>query len=190
MIDQALQQEIQTWATTAAAGAGVLTFLALIWYTIETQRLRRAAEKQNQIAGMPIVVLRLLSGERKLGEPLLLSFQSVRNVGNGPAFNINLSPIKKPPFEVTFSSIAILEPKENATLDFTIYQDAITSGMAKMTVWLESVIETGQLGSEMAVGISYADASGKRYRSNHVVRFDIASKAVTTEFKSHQELVE
>ena len=141
---------------------------------------------RNANSGIEIVVGRT----RKLGEPLLLSFQSVRNVGNGPAFNINLSPIKKPPFEVTFSSIAILEPKENATLDFTIYQDAITSGMAKMTVWLESVIETGQLGSEMAVGISYADASGKRYRSNHVVRFDIASKAVTTEFKSHQELVE
>lgn len=174
----------------AAAIAALLTFLALIWYTIETQRLRRAAEKQNQIVGMPIVVLRLSSEERMLGQPLSLALQSLRNVGNGPAFNIDISPISKPPIEVRFSPVPILEPKDNRALDYCIFQNAATTGFSKMTVWLDSVIDAGELGSEMPVSISYSDASGRQYRSTHVIHFDADAKAVTTVFKDHREMPE
>ena len=160
----------------------------LIWYTIETQRLRRAAEKQNEISGMPIVALRLASGERRLGESLTLEFQSLRNIGNGPAFNIDVTPIQKAPFEVRFNPIRLLEPKDSQRLEYTVLQDALASGFSKMSVWLESVIETGRLGSEIAISVSYSDASGKRYRSDHVIRFDAAARTVTTAFKDHREI--
>jgi hypothetical protein len=179
IMDSVLRQ-LQTGATVAA------TFV-LIWYTIETHRLRRDAEKQNEISGMPIVALRLSSGERRLGEPLTLVFQSLRNIGNEPAFNIDVTPIQRAPFEVRFESIHLLEPKDSLGLQYTILQDAITSGLSKMSVWLESVIETGQLGSEMAISVSYSDASGKRYRSDHLVQFDAAAKTITTVFKGHKE---
>jgi len=54
-------------------------------------------------------------------------------------------------------------------------------------MWLESVIETGQLGSEMAIRVSYSDASGKRYRSDHVIQFDAVAMTITTVFKDHKE---
>jgi hypothetical protein len=187
-MDQALQQDILTWATVAVAAVGVLTLLVLICYTIDTQRLRKAAERQNQISVMPIVVLRLSSGERRLGEPLSLSLQSLRNVGNGPAFNISITTIKNSPFEVRFNPVPILEARDTQALDYTIWQDAATTGFSKMTVWLESVIEAGQLGSEMVVSVSYSDASGKQYFSNHVIQFDAAAKTVTTMFQDHREL--
>ena len=181
-------QQAQAWATIVAAIATTLTFAALIWYTIETQRLRRAAERQNEIAGMPIVALRLASGERKLGQPLSLASQSIRNVGNGTAFNIEISTIQKKPFEVRFEPAPLLEPKDNQLLDYTIWQDAVTTGFSKTTVWLESVIESGQLGSEMAVNITYAAAADKRYQSSHVIHYDAAAKKVWTEFQGHSEL--
>jgi len=34
--------------------------------------------------------------------------------------------------------------------------------------------------AEMPVSITYADASGKRYRSKQVVRYDAASRAAST----------
>jgi len=178
---ESVLQQIQTGATVVAT-------LVLIWYTVETQRLRRAAEKQNEISGMPIVALKVASGERRLGEPLALESQSLRNIGNGPAFNIDVTPIQKAPFEVRFDPIRLLEPKDSQSLEYTVLQDALTSGFSKMSVWLESVIETGQLGSEIAISVSYSDASGKRYRSDHIIRFDAAAKTVTTVFKDHREI--
>src|SRR5258708_30630472 len=89
--------DYQAWATIVGAVTTPLTFLALIWYTIETSRLRKAAEKQLKIAEMPIVVLRLSSEDGPLGRPLSLSVEIIRNVGNGPAFNINVSTIKRAP---------------------------------------------------------------------------------------------
>jgi hypothetical protein len=177
-MDSGLQQ-LQTWATVAAT-------VVLIWYTIETQRLRRAAEKRNEISGMPIVALRLSSGERRHGEPLSLELQSLRNIGNGPAFNIDVTTIQKAPFEVRFEPVLLLEPKDSQGLQYTVWQDAVISGFSKMSVWLESVIEAGQLGSEVAITVSYSDASGNRYHSDHIIQFDAAAKTVTTVFKDHK----
>ena len=174
-------QQAQAWATIVAAIATALTFVALIWYTKETQRLRRAAERQIEIAGMPVIVLRLFS-------PLSLELQSIRNVGSGPAFNIEISAIQKPPFEVRFEPVPVLESKDNHSLDDTILQDGGTGGFSKMTVWLESVIESGNLGPEMAVSITYTDATGKRYRSRHTVQYDAAAKKISTVFRGHDEL--
>ena len=185
-MDQTLQQ-LQAWATVAAAIAGAFTFFALIWYTIETQRLRRAAERQNDIAGMPIVLLKLSSVEQRPGG-LLLDCESIRNVGNGPAFDINISAIQKAPFEIRFEPIHLLEPKQTYVLDITVWRDVGVSVFSKMSVWLESVIESGELGSEMPVDISYADAAGKRYRSRHVVQYDAVAKRVSTGFQGHGEL--
>jgi len=56
-----------------------------------------------------------------------------------------------------------------------------------MSVRLESVIETGQLGSEMAISVSYSDASGNRYHSDHTIYFDAAAKKVRTAFKHHEK---
>ncbi len=125
--------------------------------------------------------------ERRLGEPLSLKCQSLRNVGFGPAFNIDVSPIQKAPFEVRFERVGLLEPKDSEDLQYTVLQDAVKSGFSKMSVWLESVISTGQLGSEMAVSVSYSDTSGNRYHSDHIIQFDAAAQTITAVFKDHRK---
>lgn len=184
-----LVQQVQAWATAAAAVAAMLTFGALIWYTKETQRLRKATEEQAKNAVMPIIIFGMYSEDPRPGAPLTLGTQNVRNVGCGPAFNIEISPIERAPSEVRFDRVAVLEPKHQYALDYTISESLLTGDRSEMRVYLDSVIEAGQLGEEFEISISYADFAGRRYRSNHLVRHDKASRRVTTAFKSHTEVV-
>jgi hypothetical protein len=59
-IDPLLKAE--AWATIAATVVGAVTLGVLIWYTVETYRLRRTAQMQLTVPMMPIVLLRLELG--------------------------------------------------------------------------------------------------------------------------------
>lgn len=61
----------------------VLTLLVLIWYTVETYRLRVAAVKQLDVATTPIVMI-------APDEQSDVMVPTIRNVGRGPAFNISV----------------------------------------------------------------------------------------------------
>jgi hypothetical protein len=63
--------------------AVVFTLIVLVWYTIETHRLRVAAVRQYDVAITPIVMIATVQQAR--GEVL-----AIRNVGYGPAFNISI----------------------------------------------------------------------------------------------------
>ena len=63
--------------------AVVLTLIVLIWYTIETYRLRVAAVNQLGVATTPILMIAPIQ-QAKGAVP------AIRNVGNGPAFNISI----------------------------------------------------------------------------------------------------
>lgn len=107
----------------------------------------------------------------------------VRNVGVGPAFEVQVGPIEGTRLQVTFGSVPLLEPKEAIDLDFTILQDGATTGFSKTMPLLGDSFEKGRLPKMMAVTATYSDFSGKRYRSNHVVQFDPMDKTVTTALK-------
>ena len=73
---------IRDWLA-AQTIAVVLTGLVLIWYTIETQLLRKESQKQTEIQIRPFVIV-----ERKDRKIFL------KNIGQGPALNVSVRPVQ------------------------------------------------------------------------------------------------
>jgi len=95
----------------------LLTLLVLIWYTVETQRLRKAgqaqtdktsdllreaqrqnevsvfllqeAQRQNEVSVMPILAIAVDPVAEGNGDRIALT-----NVGSGPAFNLSIDPLR------------------------------------------------------------------------------------------------
>jgi hypothetical protein len=77
-------QALQAYAGIALAVLTLLTLCVLIWYTRETVRLRKAAEKTNSMAILPAVVLSV--------DEVATTF-TIRNFGNGSAFNVAIKDV-------------------------------------------------------------------------------------------------
>jgi hypothetical protein len=78
-----------------------LTFLALLWYAWETRKLKEEAIKQTEIEQKPVMMLHVrnpiaIALENKEYEIIdgLSCYLSLRNVGRGPAFNVEVVEIK------------------------------------------------------------------------------------------------
>ena len=89
------------WLSLANFLLQCLLFLVLVWYTVETYRLRRAAE--NQVEGLQKPCLSLLTDAREPADAILKLSGAVgcmtvaerggdlvlHNLGNGPAINVH-----------------------------------------------------------------------------------------------------
>jgi len=60
-----------------------LTFGAIVWYTVETFRLRKINEKQIRINILPLIAIVDIGNEIRL-----------KNIGKSPALNVTINPIK------------------------------------------------------------------------------------------------
>lgn len=60
-----------------------LTLIAIVWYTVETFRLRKINEKQIRINIMPLIAVVNIGNEIKL-----------KNIGKSPALNVTINSIK------------------------------------------------------------------------------------------------
>lgn len=108
-----------------------------------------------------------------LEEPVL------RNIGFGPAFDVQTDKVQGTDFEVVFEEEPVIRKDETKVAKFKAVHQGQPTGMSSTTALLSHLIESqGQ--AEMPVSITYADASGKRYRSKQVVRYDAASRAAST----------
>lgn len=94
--------------------AVVLTFFVLIWYTRETYKLRVAADKQYDVAITPI--LTIVPVPRNIAV-----IPAIRNVGNGPAFNI---------------SIEAANIEQQAKLDFSFPDILVQNECVELTLFL------------------------------------------------------
>jgi len=83
-----------------------ITFLALVWYAVETQGLKKEAIKQTEIEQKPVMMLyvrnrsnitdkmeKVFKREYTIIDDLSY-YLSLRNVGRGPAFNVEVIEIK------------------------------------------------------------------------------------------------
>lgn len=71
----------------------LITFGALLWYSFETRELKGATKRSNELSQEPILIIRHDSGTEKF---------TVENVGKGPAFNIEIQPMKIEDGEFSF----------------------------------------------------------------------------------------
>jgi hypothetical protein len=70
------------WSAVTAV-ATIATCLVVIWYTVETQKLRRLSERQIELLVRPVVIARYETGNLY-----------VRNIGQGSAFNVSIQNIE------------------------------------------------------------------------------------------------
>jgi outer membrane cobalamin receptor len=144
-----------------------VTLGVLIWYTFETSKLRRIAEGQQRSSIMPIINLELEQAPR------------VRNTGYGPAFNVEIQPIKGKEYEVGFNPVGMVT-QNSVEL---VHSEGIQNGqpMGKLTStghlaqYLEKLTddpvnispeELKRTEDFYAISIAYSDALGNVYRTN------------------------
>ena len=158
-MDPTLQQQLQAWATVAAAVVGALTFLALLWYTVETHRLRKATEKQSKAATSPDITVCVVPSRT------WLNFINVEiaNSGSTPAHRIRLR--AEPDFEYRKGEfLSQLGPFKNGI-------NHLPPG-GQVVFFLGSVIDlkaADRFDSPFTVVADYEDRNGMRFHHQYEI---------------------
>lgn len=101
-------------ASIVTTGVTTLTLIVLIWYTIETHKLRREARRQNEVSVMPMLAVLNDSPSDRDNRRILLI-----NVGRGPAFNLSIDPLRWEGRELQIEHGGnIIRPDETKELQF------------------------------------------------------------------------
>lgn len=141
----------------------ILTFGAILWYSYETQKLKRIAYQQLQIQVAPILIIYFRENPSRI---------TVRNIGNGPALNVEFEKIffplsegQKTEFTLKIDDPPTLIPGEERSVmgsmminGKTIFEDFPKKGS---TVWIEP--KYAELDIEFA--IIYSDMRNEKYES-------------------------
>jgi hypothetical protein len=104
-------------ASLATAFITLITLIVLIWYTVETYRLRKAAQTQTEIATMPIVSFDIVPFK---DYEVYVELPAVRNVGSGPAFDVQFQPVKLEDRSIEFSRIPVLRAGADVRVALTV----------------------------------------------------------------------
>lgn len=179
------------------AVTAIATFLlvaATVWmvmvvrdYTRETAELRKAAQRQNELAYQPIVILDVKSKDRNLGEPVVLEDLMLHNIGCGPAFDVHILPIEWSGVRIEFEKQSLVAQGKSCQVRFRIFDHGQASGMPIPPLLLKKLQSFKNENPEspgIDVDVSYTAVNGKRYVSHHTLSFDSDSRAVSTTFKS------
>jgi len=159
-MDSSLQQ-LQAWATVAATAVAALTLAALVWYTIETHRLRIAAERQSKAAISPDVSVYVVPSR------MWLNFinMEIANFGFTPAHNIRLH--ANPDFEYRKGEfISQLGPFKNGI-------NHLPPG-GKVVFFLGSVMDfkaAGRMESSFRALTNYQDRHGATFSHEYEISF-------------------
>jgi hypothetical protein len=135
------------WLNIIQTAAVLGTLGVLIWYTIETAGLRRAANKQIDISLRPYLIIDMDS-------------RWIRNVGHSPALNIQIDEVILEDRIIRFKKYPIIEPSKNEIIDFIVVgkQDPPNSGY-------QSQHSFEIIGSDYILSIRYSNLENVRYVS-------------------------
>jgi len=158
----------------------------IVLYTIETSRLRQEAQRQNDNATMPIVMLEAARDMPCNEDANMPSFKAVlRNLGRGAAFNIDVDPLNGPDTLIRFRHTTSLASGDRQPVLMTLRE----SGNEVHTTSYSSVqrmFHSHQMASQAQETIHYADLNGKRYRT--ILTFDYDN--ITKELISKLDKIE
>lgn len=146
-----------------------ITFLAIIWYTIETRRLADLTEKQIKINVKPIIVI------ISIGSGLEL-----KNIGKSPALNIAVKDVirtdrsnnRNDEYLFNFSKIAVCGSEEKRGAGITPHcngKPIIASGEADNTIKFFLDSSSLSQGQNYELIIDYEDIEKGKWRSISIV---------------------
>ena len=180
-MDTQTAQALQTYASISLTVLTVATLGVLILYTVETSRLRRAAQAQsvetasllkeaqvqNETALRPIVALNI--EHTLIGDDLHASSDTrtlhLRNMGKGPAFNVTLTPLNGDhDVAYAFHHPDLLAEGETVLVHVGEYNDAGNPLMTWQSVE-EVIFGSGAISLPQMLTINYRSATGKAYET-------------------------
>jgi hypothetical protein len=154
----------------------LLTLIVLIWYTIETYKLRVAAVNQLGVAITPIVMIAPIQ-EAKGAVP------AIRNVGNGPAFNISIeSGNIGEQSKLTFFHSDVLAGNELQVLHLTLQQPERERQMFTHDDIVTNIAQ-GHLPPTLPLTITYNGANGQGYTT--MMAIEVRSELLCYQFGKH-----
>lgn len=174
-------------STATAAIGSIFAFVVLAAYTRETYLLRTAAERQLEASVRPLLILEMSSLPRDPAQPVVMAPILVRNIGSGPAFDIQIAPvigIDDVQLEFQLTSTTYLEAGRHVEILPLYSEGGQFSGYSEKLSQLMSKICTGCFSNNPIAAICYRSMSGASYRSSHRIVYHSESKVLKTEMMS------
>jgi hypothetical protein len=165
--------------------------IIMAWATWETFEMRNASQEQTAKSSMPLVVFDV--NKENFLKPI------IKNVGYGPALNINISPIKNREFELSFNNVNGIENGGEELLDFEIYtrnSDVKKIFQSDSTQFESYFAYRGNhfMGrtSENDLGtikITYEDILGNKYSTKQELKFDIVENRIRAKIVEFPKII-
>ncbi len=147
------------WAVWTQTVVLVITAGIIVWYTIETSKMRREIARQNSISLRPVVVFEFRQDAAH--NRLLLA----KNIGHGAAFNIIVVPLNVVPgsdsWDIHFDRIHSLGSQEREEVQYTM------PGLGSSDKGDRGYLFFPQATSKLReLRIEYQDVEGGHYRQD------------------------
>lgn len=142
----------------------VLTLVVVAYYTYETYKLRREAQRQNELATTPMVMLSRKLDER--GNRRL----TLMNLGAGAAFNVHIDRIPAEQNVISFQECSALAA--GAEEYVILFQTANGKTYLAGDDQFEYLMRKGALPDAVSSVITYESAGGKGYRTDFSLIYD------------------
>jgi hypothetical protein len=170
---------LTAWAQVVVALATVVTLIFLIVYTVETRRLRLAAQsqvaeaqRQTQLSRMPLVVVDY--GFHAKGEGGEFRMPVIRNVGPGPAFNVNIEGL---------GGIEFRHPRTLASGETQSVTMLLDAGKHTRKLFeLEKEIKDGLFVLPAKASVSFEGVDGTAYVTHHTLDIQPGTDKLLIEF--------
>jgi hypothetical protein len=196
-------QSLQAYASIALPFLTAATLGVLIWYTVETYRLRKSAQNQNVVSAnlltearlqteqalMPVLALAHgrtkmegVSGANEMHIPV------IRNFGPGPAFNIQTRPLESAATSITFQHPYSLAPGEEQPITIKMKRQGQTIPIKTMYD-LRSAFQQVSKPLELSTITTFTSASGQSYQTRQTFAIDAESNHFLIQFGECQRLV-
>jgi hypothetical protein len=193
-MDTNTAQAVLAYCSLTVAILTPVTTAALIWYTIETSKLRNATQKQVEKSGLlleeaqiqnehsiqPIVTLEPANDlhiiEKGANMPAVQTV--IRNLGSGAAFNISVEPLRGRNTTIRFVPTMSLGAGQRGPVLLVRTEDSeqVVSGAYEL---IQRMFHSNELDDGARNILHYADVNGKRYRTIIINHYDHQSREHT-----------
>lgn len=160
-----------------------LVGVVVAFYTWETCKLRKEAQRQNDHAVIPIVLLESASDrpliEGRMNMPSATA--TIRNLGLGPAFDIEVESLEGPSTKIRFLPTPSLAAGGREPVMMDIREDG-RQEHSLAYAHIQRMFHNQQLVTHTGTTIRYQDVHGKSYRTTLRFQYDALTKELATKF--------
>jgi hypothetical protein len=166
-----------------------LVGIVILVYTRETWILRKEAQRQNDRAVVPIVTLESASDLplREGGTNMASVKTVIRNLGLGPAFNIEIDALERPSTRIRFMPTPSLAAGSREPVEMDIQEDGKQVNSPAYG-HIQRMFHRNQLVTQACATLHYQDANGKRYRTTLTFHYDDLTKELSTKLARAEPL--